>query len=183
MWCNVICNLILFKSPVNIDNSNPNYFENPPGYISDKFLSWWNSWFFHLMLLVKPKTNNFIGPPKDKCLATIISFHYTVYESHMNFLSMFRQRCGSTTIVDKINVTLLQSPLCSNSMLINEWMRQREAEYFAKAPTTTNLQHLIGGKGGNGNIKSRFFGVTLSFVQDCLKIYEYCICYRFKDWD
>ena len=41
------------------------------------------------------------------------------------------------------------------------------AEFSAKAPTTTNSQHWIGGKGGNGNIKSKFFGVTLGFVQDC----------------
>ena len=39
------------------------------------------------------------------------------------------------------------------------------AEFSAKAPTTTNLQHGIGGKGGNGNIKSKLFGVTL--VEDC----------------
>ena len=88
-----------------------------------------------------------------------------------------------TTIVDKINVTLHQSLLSSHSMLINKWLRQREAEFSSKAPTTTNLQYWIGGKGGNGNIKSRFFGVTLDFVQDCLKIHEYCICYIFKDWD
>ena len=139
MWCDVIGNLILFKSPVNIDNSNPNDFENPPEYISDEFLSWWNSWLFHLVLLVKPKTNNFIDSPKGKCSATTISVHYIVYESPMNFLSMFRLRCGSTTIMDKINVTLLQSPLCPHSMLISKWLRQREAEFSAEAPTTTNL--------------------------------------------
>ena len=139
--------------------------------------------FLHLVLLVKPRTNNFIDLPKGKCSATTISVHYTVYESHMNFFSMFRLRCGSTPIVDKINVTLLQTPLCPHLMLISEWLRQREAKFSAKAPTTTNLQHWIGEKRGNGNIKSRFFGVTLGFVQDCLKIHEYCIWYIFKNWD
>ena len=71
------------------------------------------------------------------------------------------------TIVDKINVTLLQSPISPHSMLINEWLRQQVAKFSTKAPTTTNLQHWIGGKGGNGNIKSKFFGVTVGFVQDC----------------
>ena len=45
------------------------------------------------------------------------------------------------TIVDKINVTLLQSPLFPHSMLINECLKQQEAEFSAKAPATTNLQH------------------------------------------
>ena len=89
----------------------------------------------------------------------------------------------NSTIMNKINVTLLQSPLLPPSMLINEWLRKREAEFSTKAPTTTNLQHWIRGKGGSGNIKSRIFTVTLSFVQDCLKIHEYSVCYIFKDWD
>ena len=45
------------------------------------------------------------------------------------------------TIVDKINKTLLQSPLYPHSMLINECLKQREGDFSAKAPTTSNLQH------------------------------------------
>ena len=71
------------------------------------------------------------------------------------------------TIVENINVTLLESLLSPYSMLINDWLRQQEAEFSIKAPTTTNLQHWIGRERGNGNIKSRFFVVTLGFVQDC----------------
>ena len=85
-----------------------------------------------------------------------------------------------STIVDKINVTLQQSPLSPHSMLINEWLRQREAEFSAKAPTTTNLQHWIGGKGGNGNIKCRFFAVTLGLVQDCS--FTYISKFIFSNW-
>ena len=62
----------------------------------------------------------------------------------------------NTTIVDKTNVTLLQSPFPPSLMLINEWLRQREAEFSAKALTTTNLQHWTEGEGGNGNLKVDF---------------------------
>ena len=92
--------------------------------------------------------------------------------SKINFrLIVFRSKLFSDffnfqIIVDKIHVTFLPSPLSPHSMLINEWLRHQKAEFSAKTPTTTNLQHWIKGKGGNGNKKSRFFGVTSGFVQD-----------------
>ena len=70
------------------------------------------------------------------------------------------------TNVDKINVTFLQSPLFPHSMLINECLKQWEAEFSAKVPAATNLQHWIGGKGGNKSMKNGFFGVTLGFAKD-----------------
>ena len=45
-----------------------------------------------------------------------------------------------------------------NSMLINERLTQWETEFFA------TLQHWIGGKEDNKNIKVDFFGVTLDVV-------------------
>ena len=72
-----------------------------------------------------------------------------------------------TTIVDKTNVTLLQSPLSPHSMLINERLTQRETGFSTKEPTITTLQNLNWGKRGQWKYKSRFFGVTLRFVQDC----------------
>ena len=61
-----------------------------------------------------------------------------------------------STIEDKTNVTLLQSPLSSHSMLINEGLTQLETGFFAKEPTIATLQHWIGGEGSNGNITVDF---------------------------
>ena len=58
--------------------------------------------------------------------------------------------------MDKTNVALLKFPLTSHSMLINEWLMQRETGFSTKQPTIATLQHWIGGKGGNGNIKVNF---------------------------
>ena len=60
------------------------------------------------------------------------------------------------SIVEKTNVTLLQSPLSHHSLLINERLRQREAEFSIKALTTANLKHWNRGKRGNGNIRVDF---------------------------
>ena len=46
-----------------------------------------------------------------------------------------------STIEDKTNVTLLQSPLSSHSMLINEGLTQLETGFFTKEPTIATLQH------------------------------------------
>ena len=72
------------------------------------------------------------------------------------------------TIVDKTNVTLLQSPLSPQSMLINERLRQREGECSAKAPTTRNLQHWNWGKGGQYQYASRY-----TTLESEVKIYGY----------
>ena len=37
MFCDVMCNAILFKKLENLLNYNPNDFENPPQYNPDKF--------------------------------------------------------------------------------------------------------------------------------------------------
>ena len=41
-------------------------------------------------------------------------------------------------IVNKIHITLLQSPLSPDSILINKLLRHREAKFSAKVSTTTN---------------------------------------------
>ena len=75
-------------------------------------------------------------------------------------LSKFTTLCVKlSTIEDKTNVTLLQFLLSPCSMLINERLRQREAEFSTKAPTTANLQHWNGDKGGNGNIRVDFLAL------------------------
>ena len=43
-------------------------------------------------------------------------------------------------MVDKTNVTLLQSPLSRHSRLIDERLTQRETEFSAKKPTIATLQ-------------------------------------------
>ena len=58
--------------------------------------------------------------------------------------------------MDKINVTLPRSPLYTHSMLINEPPTQRETGFSNKEPTIATLQHAIGGKGDNKNIKVDF---------------------------
>ena len=67
------------------------------------------------------------------------------------------------TIVAKTNVTVLQSPFpfFLHWMLINERLKQRETKFFA------TLQHWIGGKEDNKNIKVDFFGATLDVILDC----------------
>ena len=67
-------------------------------------------------------------------------------------------------LIESIQWTL---KLQSMNDLINERLRQRESEFSIKAPTTANLQHWNEGKGGNGNLRVDFFGVSLDFVQDC----------------
>ena len=41
-------------------------------------------------------------------------------------------------------------------MLIKEQLTQRETGFATNELTITTLQHLIGGKGGNGNINVEF---------------------------
>ena len=60
------------------------------------------------------------------------------------------------TVVGKTNVTLLQSSLSPHSMLINERLSQQETEFYTKESTIATLQHWIGGKENNGNIKVDF---------------------------
>ena len=73
-------------------------------------------------------------------------------------LSKFTTLCVKLSIIeDKTNVTLLQFLLSPCSMLINERLRQREAEFSTKAPTTANLWN--GDKGGNGNIRVDFLAL------------------------
>ena len=43
-------------------------------------------------------------------------------------------------MVDKTNVTLLQSPLSRHSRLIDERLTQRETGFSAKKPTIATLQ-------------------------------------------
>ena len=76
-----------------------------------------------------------------------------------------------STIEDKTNVTLLQSPLSSHSMLINEGLTQLETGFFTKEPTIATLNRW---EREQWKYNSRFFGVTLGFVQDCLKTHDYC---------
>ena len=47
------------------------------------------------------------------------------------------------------------------------WMTQWKTGFSTKEPTIATLQHWIWGKWGKRKYKSRFFGVTLAFVQDC----------------
>ena len=56
----------------------------------------------------------------------------------------------------------------------NFWMTQRKTGFPNKEPTIATLQHWIGEKGGKWKYKRRFFGVTLGFVQDCLKTHDDC---------
>ena len=78
------------------------------------------------------------------------------------------------TIVDKTNVTPLQSPhsilinpLSPHSMLINERLTLWEAEFSTKKPTIATVQHWNGELREQWEYKSRFFGVTLDFVGEC----------------
>ena len=55
-------------------------------------------------------------------------------------------------------------------MLINERLRQGGTRFSTKEPTITTLQHWIGRKGDNKNIKADFLVFTLGFVQDCSRL-------------
>ena len=83
-------------------------------------------------------------------------------------IKLFLDFFNFQAIVDKTNVMLLQSPLSPHSVLISERLTQRETEFSTKEPTVATLRNW--GKSGHWKYKSRFFCVTLGFVQDCRRL-------------